>query len=79
MSAKKKKSLAEITVTDHAVLRYIERVHGVDVEGIRSNLVNRKMVEKISRLKGEGEWVLQNGYRFVFRNFTLVTIKPPRK
>lgn len=26
-------------ITDHAVLRYIERVHGVDVEKIRSQLL----------------------------------------
>jgi hypothetical protein len=31
-----KKPLAH--VTDHAVLRHLERVHGVDVEGVRRDL-----------------------------------------
>lgn len=69
----------DVTVTDHAVLRYLERVHGVDIEVIRSNLVSRKMREKIVKLKGDGEWVLSNGYRYIFRDYKLVTIKPPHE
>lgn len=67
----------QIVVTDHAVLRYLERVHGMDIEAIRNNLVSRRMKSKISKLKGTGEWVLSNGYRYVFQDYKLTTIKPP--
>jgi hypothetical protein len=30
--------VADITVTDHAVLRYLERAHGLDVKAIRRHL-----------------------------------------
>jgi len=33
-----KRRATELTVSDHAVLRYLEREHGIDVEAIRSHL-----------------------------------------
>ena len=72
------KKVHGITVTDHAILRYLERVHNVDVEGIRTNLITRTMANKIHKLKGDGEWSLRNGYRLVFKNYALVTIIPPQ-
>ncbi|RJG46461.1 hypothetical protein [Mesorhizobium sp. DCY119] len=30
-----------IRVTDHAVLRYLERAHGLDVEAVRNHLASR--------------------------------------
>ena len=29
---------SRIQVTDHAVVRYLERVHGVDIEGLRRRI-----------------------------------------
>lgn len=31
---------APVRVSDHAVLRYLERVHGLDVEGIRNAMAD---------------------------------------
>tara|TARA_R110002020_G_scaffold15555_35_gene55448 strand:- start:23149 stop:23427 length:279 start_codon:yes stop_codon:yes gene_type:complete len=33
-----KRRATELTVSDHAVLRYLEREHGLDVEAVRSHL-----------------------------------------
>lgn len=60
-------------ITDHAVLRYLERVKGVDIEAARA---------EISRTLSVGDdheglsAVTSNGHRYVLRGRTLVTIKP---
>lgn len=41
-----------IHVTDHAVLRYLERAHGLDVEAVRRHLAGR--VENGARLGAVG-------------------------
>lgn len=60
----------EPTVTDHAVLRYIERAHGVDVEAIRRHvaaLVKRGVARR-------GDAVVVEGVKFVLRHETVITV-----
>lgn len=38
------------TVSDHAVLRYLQRAHGVDVEGIRRDL-GRRVDQAVGRME----------------------------
>lgn len=50
-----KKSI--VHVTDHAVLRYLERVHGVDMEGLRRRIgrrVDRGVMFGAGRVKIDG-------------------------
>jgi len=57
-------------VTDHAVLRYIERAHGVDVEALRAHiavLVARGVAEG-------GSAVIVGGVKFVLERETVVTV-----
>lgn len=59
-----------VHVTDHAVLRYLERAHGVDVEGLR---------KRIGRTVDNGVNLGANGVKFcglsyVLAGRTVVTI-----
>lgn len=54
-----KKSIA--IVTDHAVLRYLERVEGLDVERVRREIGRR--VDRGARLGASG--VVVDGIRYV--------------
>lgn len=56
-------------VTDHAVLRYIERKHGVDVEAIRAHI--QKAVTDGVRYGATG--VIAEGVKFVLQEDTVVT------
>ena len=50
-----KKSI--VHVTDHAVVRYLERVHGVDIEGLRRRIgrrVDRGVALGAGRVKADG-------------------------
>ena len=52
-------------VTDHAVLRYIERAHGVDVEAIRDHIAEtaRIGVEHGAKavITGHVKFIIENG------------------
>ena len=57
-----------ITVTEHAILRYLERVEGIDMEAVKKSIVSEKTLQMISKL-GPGYYpcdaspVWKNSYR----------------
>ncbi|WP_319519657.1 hypothetical protein [uncultured Martelella sp.] len=59
-------------VTDHAVLRFIERVHGLDTEAIRAIIANR--CEAGVRLGASA--VIAENAKFILRGETVVTCYP---
>lgn len=58
-------------VSDHAVLRFLERCHGLDVEAIRAEM--RHAVETGVRFGASA--VICDGVKFVLREETVVTVK----
>lgn len=58
-------------VSDHAVLRYLERCHGLDVEAIRAEL--RSIIKTGVRFGASA--VICDDVKFVLREDTLVTVK----
>lgn len=40
-------------ITDHALIRYLERVKGIDIESIKDEILDRRTIEKITMLKNE--------------------------
>lgn len=67
VALKKKHDHFEIKVTDHAVIRYMERVLQFNVDSVRSSILterNKKMIEfaRDCRIKHDGvELVVKNG------------------
>ncbi len=59
-----------VHVTDHAVIRYLERVMGYDIEGLRQQL-GREVAPAVE-LGACG--LVSNGFRFVIIDGTLVTV-----
>ncbi len=59
-------------VTDHAVLRYMERVMGLDVEGLRLHLAR----EFEPHARAGCSAVLRDGHRFVIQDRHLITVVP---
>lgn len=57
-------------VPDHAVLRYLERKHGVDIEAIRQHI--RALVTRGVDKKGDA--VVIEGVKFVLRGNVVVTV-----
>lgn len=63
----------KITVSEHALLRYIERVNGVDLNAIREKILTSSLVSSIKAM-GNGKHPL-DGCRAVVVNNTIVTIE----
>ena len=61
---------AQIQVTDHAVLRSIERKAGIDVDGLR------KQIGDSLTPPANGKYPLLPGLRTVVKNNIVVTVEP---
>lgn len=62
-------------VSDHAVLRYIERVLCVDVEALRAQIGQR--VDKMRAVELGASAVISEGWRYVVVNGCVVTVVAP--
>lgn len=59
------------TVTDHAVLRYLERVQGMDIEIVRRDLGRR--IDALTEGHDGLCSVVVEGHRFIVRDNVVVT------
>lgn len=62
-----------LSITDHALLRWLERIHGIDVEGFRM-LLRR---EAVASLDAYGALREADTGTFVIDNGTLITVLGP--
>lgn len=62
-----------IKISDHAIVRYLERQCGVDVEAIRKSILESKLPEWVATVGGSGKFPV-NGYQVVLKDYTVVTI-----
>lgn len=60
-------------VSEHAVLRYLERVKGINIEDIEKEILSDKIVDWATQLGGNGSY--PNGeFQVVMKNFTVTTV-----
>lgn len=63
-------------ISDHAVLRYLERVRGIDVEAVRAEMMSPAIDTAIAF--GCDAVVTGNGARLLIADDTVVTVLPKR-
>ena len=66
-------TLRRIRITDHAVLRYLERVKGVDVAAARAEIAARVAV---AADHPGATGVLSGGFRFTLGTDAVITVVP---
>lgn len=76
IQARKKRAAIEPSVSDHALVRYIERVQGISLDDIRDHILTDAVRTSI---KAGASAVVVDGVRFVVNNGTLVTVIDDRK
>jgi hypothetical protein len=64
-----------VTVSEHAILRYIERVIGLKPDEIVEKLISEKDREAIAKM-GDGTFPIQDSHRVKVRNNVIVTVLP---
>lgn len=62
-----------LTVSDHAIVRYLERAMGVDTEPTRQMIIG-KIGGSVKTL-GDGKYPIEDGVTAIVANNTVVTIK----
>lgn len=60
-------------VSDHAVLRYLERVKGVDIESLKNEILSEPVLKMVKTLGGNGKYP-NSGFKLVMKDNTVVTI-----
>ena len=64
----------EIYVSEHALVRYFERVKGFDIEEVKKEILSESVMQMVSVLGGSGQYPNENGYGIVLDNFRVATI-----
>lgn len=62
--------LKDLMVSEHALIRYLERVKGIDMEEIRENILSPLVRAAMS----QGDGKVKGNYTVVFQNRVVVTI-----
>ncbi len=66
-------SKQNIRVSEHAILRYLERVKGVDIEQIEKEILNDKVLQLIDKLGGNGSYP-SNDCSIKLSNYVVTTV-----
>lgn len=66
-------SACRIGVSDHAILRYLERVLGIDVWAVKNQILNLNGRVTTGEL-GDGKYPVGNGHHAVVKNDVVVTV-----
>lgn len=67
------KDKGPVTITEHAQLRYIERVLGFDLGRVKESIITNKVQSMIDTL-GDGDYPIGDGYYVKVKNNTAITI-----
>jgi len=63
----------EITISEHAILRYIERTGEIDTDHIRARILPEQ-VKHQAQVLGDGNYPIGEGCRIVVKGNTVVTV-----
>ncbi len=64
---------SEIIISEHAILRYLERSKGFDIETIKNEILNDTTKLAIQNM-GSGKYPIGNGLKACVKNNTVVSI-----
>ena len=65
----------ELRVSEHAVIRYLERVKGIDMEVIKAEILDEAIVNIIEKLGESGSYPSKDSkFLALVKNYTVVTV-----
>lgn len=70
---KKLDSPEVLKVSEHAIIRYLERVKGIDVSVIEGEILSESLSKMVETLGGNGTYPV-NGFQVVLKNYTVATV-----
>ena len=68
------KSEQRISITEHAIVRYVERILKLDLKEIQSVILSAQVRELVSKCGGNGTFPNEHGFSVIIKDYTVVTI-----
>lgn len=62
-----------VKISEHAILRYMERVKGLNISDIEKEILTEEVLTLIDKLGGSGKYPV-NGFQIVMKDFTVTTV-----
>ncbi|MEL4307389.1 hypothetical protein [Joostella sp. CR20] len=62
-----------LKVSEHAIIRYFERVKGYDISEIENEILSNEVVSLVQKLGGTGGYP-SGGFKVLMKNYTVTTI-----
>lgn len=69
----------KLEISDHAILRYLERIENIDINKIKDRIKNELINEEIKnqvKILGNGIFPIKNNLKAVIKNNIVITIYP---
>ena len=61
-------------ITDHAIVRYLQRVKGVDIDALKKEIVPNDVRKQIEELGGGGSFPVANSHILKLVGFKVTTV-----
>jgi hypothetical protein len=61
-------------VSEHGLLRYLERVQGMDTEALKKEILHPNVLAPVEKLGPSGTYPHPDGYSLIFKNMTVVSV-----
>ena len=68
-----------IHITDHAVLRYLERVYGLDIGQIKEEILDSIEPSQVIELGGNGKFPINRYQKAIIQNYNIITMIDKKK
>lgn len=72
---KVRRNLQELEVSDHAIVRYLERVTGLDIEACKKEILSKLPHEPVP-INAEVFVTISGGMRYVIRDKLIISVTP---
>jgi hypothetical protein len=70
----KLKNNSELVVSEHAILRYLERVEKIDISEIEKKIKTEKLVKLVEQLGNNGSFPIDDEYSVKIKDGVIVTV-----
>lgn len=70
-------SKEDIVVTEHAYVRYFERVLGYDLEKVKDEILPKQDRDRLLNSFGTREWRVGESHKVTIRDGRVITVTPP--
>lgn len=62
-----------LKVSEHAIVRYFERVKGFDIDQVEKEILSEQVVELADKFGGNGTYP-NDGFSVIMKNYTVTTV-----